>query len=41
MRGCTQCARQTVRRYRGSDQDLDELFAQTCQEVKDYLKKNT
>jgi hypothetical protein len=39
MRGCTQCARQTVRRFRGPDEELVELFQQTQQEVEKYLQK--
>ena len=39
MRGCTQCAKQTVRRYRGTDPELAAQFNLACQEVRDYLKK--
>lgn len=39
MRGCTQCARQTVRRFRGPDEELVELFHQTKLEVEKYLQK--
>lgn len=39
MRGCTQCARQTIRRYRGSDADLENLFQQARQEVLNHLAK--
>lgn len=39
MRGCTQCARQTVRRNRGSDQELLRLFEQARQEVLAHLNK--
>jgi len=41
MRGCTQCARQTVRRFRGSDKELIELFNQSRREMQTYLKKHT
>jgi hypothetical protein len=41
MRGCTQCARQTVRRFRGSDKDLIEQFNQSRREMETYLKKHT
>lgn len=40
MRGCTQCARQTIRRYRGSDQDLVGLFSEAQKESVAYLEKN-
>ena len=39
MRGCTQCARQTIRRFHGPDEELVELFQQTKLEVEKYLKK--
>ncbi len=39
MRGCTACARQTVRRYKGGDQELIELFNQSCREIDAYLQK--
>ena len=38
MRGCTQCARQTIRRARGSDKDLAEQYRQACGEVEAYLR---
>ena len=37
LRGCTVCASQTVRRYRGSDQELLDQFAEACREVEQYL----
>lgn len=39
MRGCTQCAQQTVRRNRGSDRELLEQFRQVQREVEAYLHK--
>jgi hypothetical protein len=39
MRGCTQCAHQTVRRFHGPDEELVELFHQTKLEVEKYLQK--
>ncbi len=39
MRGCTQCAWQTVRRYRGSDEELLGQFEQARIEVEQYLSK--
>ncbi len=39
MRGCTACARQTVKRYKGGDQDLIELFNQACREMEAYLQR--
>lgn len=40
MRGCTQCARQTVRRYRGGDAEIVEQYRQVLKEVEAYLLKN-
>jgi len=40
MRGCTQCARQTVRRLRSSDKELMEQFCQLKKEVEAYMQKN-
>jgi hypothetical protein len=37
MRGCTQCAWQTVRRFRGSDEDLLSQFEAAHREVENYL----
>jgi hypothetical protein len=41
MRGCTQCARQTIRRYHGSDADLEALFVAARQEVLANLARFT
>jgi hypothetical protein len=39
MKGCTLCARQNIKRYRGNDKELIELFRQTSKEVETYLDK--
>ncbi len=39
MRGCTACARQTVKRFKGGDQELIELFNQACREMEAYLQR--
>lgn len=39
MRGCTQCARQTVKRYRGSDLELIGEYNEARKEVDAYLIK--
>ena len=39
MRGCTVCANQTIRRFRGSDKDLLEQYAQCKKEVENFIKK--
>jgi hypothetical protein len=33
MRGCTQCARQSVKRFRGSDFDLTSLYEDALKDV--------
>ena len=38
MRGCTVCAQQTIRRFRGTDQQLIEQFKKACQDVGTYLE---
>ncbi len=39
MRGCTQCARQSVRRFRGEDRDLIAQFEQSRADVEKHLNK--
>ena len=39
MRGGTQCAHQTVRRFHGPDEELVELFQQTKLEVDKYIQR--
>lgn len=41
MRGCTQCARQTVRRFKGSDQELVSQFQAARREVANHMQKIT
>ncbi|MDR3577344.1 MAG: hypothetical protein P4L50_26075 [Anaerolineaceae bacterium] len=41
MRGCTQCARQTIRRFRGNDAELLEQFEQARLEVENYQQKQS
>ena len=38
MRGCSQCAIQTIRRYKESDADLLALYREAKAEVKAYQK---
>ncbi len=40
MRGCTQCARQTVRRFRGTDKDLIDQYNEAKADVEKYLQKH-
>ncbi|MDX1600312.1 MAG: hypothetical protein R3191_02230 [Anaerolineales bacterium] len=39
QRGCTTCAYQSIRRYRGTDADLAELHEQARQEVMKFLNR--
>jgi hypothetical protein len=39
MRGCTQCARMVLKRYKGSDADLLNQFEQSKTEVFEFIKK--
>jgi hypothetical protein len=39
MRGCSQCARQTIRRYRGEDKELIAQLDTARREIQSYLKE--
>jgi hypothetical protein len=39
MRGCTQCAWQTIRRYRGTDQVLLEQFELARRDIQEHASK--
>jgi hypothetical protein len=39
MHGCRQCARQALNRFRGSDEDLVDLYNSAKTEIEDYLEK--
>jgi hypothetical protein len=41
MRGCTQCARQTVRRFRAGDGEIVEQYRQVLREVEAYLARSS
>ena len=41
MRGCVQCAIQTIRRFKESDDELLSLFREAQAEVETYLKDNS
>jgi len=40
LQGCRQCARQALGRFRGTDDDLVDLYIAAKNEVKAYLGKN-
>jgi hypothetical protein len=39
MKGCVQCARLVVKRYRGSDAELIHQHNNLCKEVEEFLLK--
>jgi hypothetical protein len=39
MRGCTQCARMVLKRFKGSDADLLNQYEQSKAEVIEFLRK--
>jgi hypothetical protein len=41
MRGCTTCSRQTLRRHKGPDQELIDLFQVALEEVRAHLMTQT
>lgn len=41
MRGCTACAQQTLRRYKGEDSELLEQFQRALAEVQRFATSNT
>lgn len=38
MRGCTPCARQTLRRFKGSDAELMRRYRDALEEIRSYLE---
>lgn len=40
MRGCVACAQQTLRRFKGNDEELINLFERARQDVHEFLKLN-
>ncbi len=40
MRGCVSCAQQTIRRYKGSDQELMEQYHKALQDVRKWMRAN-
>jgi hypothetical protein len=40
MRGCAACALQTLRRFKGDDDELFKLFQDALQDVQDFADDN-
>jgi hypothetical protein len=40
MQGCTVCAKQSLKRFRGTDDELTALYNQAVPEVEQYFEKN-
>ncbi len=41
IRGCTICSQQALKRYKGSDKDLETYFNKSVQRANKYLQKRT
>lgn len=41
MKGCTQCARLVVKRFKGTDQELIDQYEQCKKDVQEYLEKRS
>jgi hypothetical protein len=39
MHGCTACTKQALKRFRGTDEELAEMFQEARVEVEQYLQK--
>lgn len=39
MRGCTACAHQTLRRYKGTDDDLIKLFEKARKDLREFKER--
>ena len=39
MRGCIVCSSTTIKRYKGSDQNLIDLYNETMKDVNKYMKE--
>lgn len=40
MKGCTACSRQTLRRFKGEDAELLELYERALHDVREFARKN-
>lgn len=40
MRGCAACAQQTLRRYKGDDDELLQIYQQALTDIRQFLKLN-
>lgn len=41
MKGCTQCAKQTIRRFRGDDQELHQSYQEALEETQVFFATST
>lgn len=39
LRGCSQCARLVIKRFKGTDKDLHQSYDETLDEITKYLEK--
>ena len=41
MRGCTQCSRMVIKRFKGSDAELIKVYQESLKEVTEYFTKRS
>jgi hypothetical protein len=39
IRGCTLCSQQAIKRYKGTDKELSQIFRKSCTKVKKFIEK--
>ena len=39
IRGCTLCSQQAIKRYKGSDKELNQFFRKSCKKVNLFIEK--
>jgi hypothetical protein len=39
IRGCTLCSQQAIKRYKGTDKELNQIYRKSCKKVKKFIEK--
>jgi hypothetical protein len=39
IRGCTLCSQQAIKRYKGTDKELIQIYLKSCVKVKKFIEK--
>jgi hypothetical protein len=39
IRGCTLCSQQAIKRYKGTDKELIQIYSKSCVKVKKFIEK--